>query len=87
MNSIEAMLLRENAAKEYMLRLDKAFAQRYPEALDVGLMIKQNFISAVDGEITMNEALADTLETLDCEDEDDRFGTWGWRHSVLGEDS
>ena len=86
MNSAEAMMLREDAANEYLRLIDECFANRYPDRIDIAMMIKMNWESSLEGACTINEALAETLEILDEMDEDDAFGTWGWRHSVMGED-
>lgn len=85
MNSIEAMMLTEDAAIEYMQRLDEYFPRYFPDRLDVSLMIKANYESAAEGEMSINEALAETIELLDELDEDDEFGTQGWRYSAMGE--
>lgn len=85
MNPIEAMMLTEAAADNYLRVLDERFAIYFPERIDVGVVIKSNFEAFQDGVMTINEALAESIEYLDEMDEMDEFGTQGWRYSVMGE--
>lgn len=92
MNSIEAMWLTPYAAQTYLSEIDQNLCDRFGEIMpvEVALVVnnlRENLVQAQSGFLTLNEALAETLDFMDELDEDDYFGSWGWRHHIMGEDS
>lgn len=87
MNATEALMLRPDAADRYLQQLDDKFAERYPDNTEVGMMLKLCWENARTGECNINEALAAALTFLDDLDNDDTFGSRGWRRNVMGESS
>jgi hypothetical protein len=89
MNSVEAMMLRPDAARNYLDEIDLIMFARHgdeiPSPEGAIALVLQEGIEDVDlGVANINEVLADVIDMLDELDEDDYFGTQGWRY-LMGE--
>ncbi len=84
-------MLTENTAQNYLKRIDERVCDRYGEMLpsevaSIILSLREGLDrSKEDDYLSPNEVLAETIDALDELDNDDYFGTWGWRSHVMGE--
>ena len=89
MNSAEALLLRPDAARAYLDEIDNRLGVRYgdvmpAEVADLVVALREGIEEADLGIAPVNEVLADIIFLMDELDEDDYFGTQGWRY-LMGE--
>ncbi len=92
MNAIEAMMLTEEAARNYLGLIDQRIYSRYGEMLpsevaSIVLSLREELDYSEDDSsyISPNEVLSEVIDALDELDDDDYFGPWGWRSGLMGE--